>query len=188
MGVEGSIAARRQHGSECLLPRGSAAAVRCAPCVPTAVPGCVLHQGSFVRLLPAYPVSTQQPSLRHPASRAALPAGGRLEGPSKLLWGAHAGVRQPSRALSSHGPERAPVLRVYSFGYLRGRFAGAFSLRCTQGVTRASSRALSSFGITCRLATVQTFTLDSAIQSQRLTCSLCYTYLCEYMYACGGTF
>jgi hypothetical protein len=116
VGVVGSIAARRQHGSECLLPRGSAAAVRCAPCVPAAVPGCVLHQGSFVRLLPAYPVSTQQPSLRHPASRAALPAGGRLEGPSKLLWGAHAGVRQPSRALSSRGPERAPVLRVYSFG------------------------------------------------------------------------
>jgi hypothetical protein len=33
-------------------------------------------------------------------------------------------------------------------------------LRCTQGVTRASSRALSSFGVS--LATVQTFTLDSA--------------------------
>jgi hypothetical protein len=116
VGVVGSIAARRQHGSECLLPRGNAAAVRCALCVPAAVPGCVLHQGSFVRLLPAYPVSTQQPSLRHPASWAALPVGGRLEGPSTLLWGAHAGVRQPSRALSSHGPERAPVLRVYSFG------------------------------------------------------------------------
>jgi hypothetical protein len=153
VGVVGSIAARRQHGSECLLPRGNAAAVRCAPCVPAAVPGCVLHQGSFVRLLPAYPVSTQQPSLRHPASRAALPAGGRLEGPSELLWGAHAGVRQPS-----HGPERAPVLRVYSF-----RVSGSQRAFCrrAQGVTQASSResrALSSFGVS--LATVLTFTLD----------------------------
>jgi hypothetical protein len=49
------------------------------------VPGCVLHQGSFVRLLPAYPVSTQQPSLRHPASRAALPMGGQLEGPPNSI-------------------------------------------------------------------------------------------------------
>ena len=165
VGVVGSIAARRQHGSECLLPRGSAAAVRCAPCVPAAVPGCVLHQGSFVRLLPAYPVSTQQPSLRHPASRAALPVGGRLEGPSELLWGAHAGVRQPSRALSSHGPERAPVLRVYRRLGQRAFCRRLLFLRCTQGVTRASSRALSSFGVS--LATVQTFTLDSAIQSWR---------------------
>jgi hypothetical protein len=160
VGVVGSIAARRQRGSECLLPRGSAAAVRCAPCVPAAVPGCVLHQGSFVRLLPAYPVSTQQPSLRHPASRAALPEGGRLEGPSELLWGAHAGVRQPSRVLSSHGPERAPVLRVYRRLGQRAFCRRLFFLRCAQGVTQASSRALSSVGVS--LATVQTFTLDSA--------------------------
>ena len=184
----GSIAARRQHGSECLLPRGSAAAVRCAPCVPTAVPGCVLHQGSFVRLLPAYPVSTQQPSLRHPASRAALPAGGRLEGPSKLLWGAHAGVRQPSRALSSHGPERAPVLRVYSFGSEGVLQAPSLFKVYPRRLTQASSRALSSFGITCRLATVQTFTLDSAIQSQRLSCSFVILTYANSEYACGGTF
>ena len=64
-----------------------------------------LRHDSFVRLLPAYPVSTASSRpLRHiSASRAALPVRGRLEGPPELLWGAHAGVRQPSRTVSSHG-------------------------------------------------------------------------------------
>ena len=171
VGVVGSIAARRQHGSECLLPRGNAAAVRCAPCVPAAVPGCVLHQGSFVRLLPAYPVSTQQPSLRHPASRAALPAGWAARGALQTPLGR---PRRCAAALSSailSWAERAPVLRVYSFGSESVLHDFSFWVN-SEGVTRASSRALSSFGVS--LATVQTFTLDSAFNRRDYRASHCY--------------
>ena len=133
-------------------------------------------------------------SCKHAAAVFASPG---LSGCPPSGWAARGALQTPlgrprrcaaalSSAILSWAGTGAGSARLFVWVSKRACFAGAFSLRCTQGVTRASSRALSSFGITCRLATVQTFTLDSAIQSQRLTCSLCYTYLCEY--ACGGTF
>jgi hypothetical protein len=166
VGVVGSIAARRQHGPECLLPRGSAAAVRCAPCVPAAVPGCVASSGQLRTAAACL-------SCKH---AAAVFASLGLSGCPPSGWAARGALQTPlgrprrcAAALSSAilswagaGAGSARLIRLGQRAFCRR----LLFLRCTQGVTQASSRALSSFGVS--LATVQTFTLDSAIQSQRL--------------------
>ena len=56
------------------------------------------------RLLPAYPVSTPAAVFASLGLADGPPSGWAARGASRteLLWGAHAGVRQPSRTLSSH--------------------------------------------------------------------------------------
>ena len=111
-------------------------------------------------------------SCKHAAAVIASPG---LSGCPPSGWAARGALHTPlgrprrcaaalSSAILSWAGTGAGSARL--FVWVRGRFAGAFSF--PRGVTRASSRALSSFGITCSLASVQTFTLDSAFQSQNL--------------------
>ena len=104
----GSIAApRRQHGSECLLPRGNAAAVRCAPCVPAAVSGCVLHQDSFDT---GRNLQRVRVSARLAAHEGALDDGDELpalEGPV-LVEETELGQKGPARVREQRGPNSHP--------------------------------------------------------------------------------
>jgi hypothetical protein len=103
------------------------------------------------RLLPAYPVSTPAAVFASLGLADGPPSGWAARGASRteLLWGAHAGVRQPSRTLSSHRRNRCRFSRLYYIVWVRarprdegrthtdiGRFA-RLSLFGTQGVTRA---------------------------------------------------
>lgn len=91
VGVVGSIAARRQHGSECLLPRGSAAAVRCAPCVPAAVPGCVASSGQLRTAAACLSCKHAAAVFASPGLSGCPPDGWAARGAPEL----HLGVRQP---------------------------------------------------------------------------------------------
>ena len=105
------------------------------------------------RLLPAYPVSTPAAVFASLGLADGPPSGWAARGASRteLLWGAHAGVRQPSRTLSSHRWNGRPGLglgiRLHDGrespgrGAQIGRFARLSLFWYTRRYARTSSRA-----------------------------------------------
>lgn len=85
------------------------------------------------RLLPAYPVSTPAAVFASLGLADGPPSGWAARGASRteLLWGAHAGVRQLSRTLSSHRRNRAGPRLYYIVWLWAGQSQGSCCLKQT---------------------------------------------------------
>ena len=94
---------------------GCALRIVCA----AAVPGCVLHQDSFVRLLPAYPVSRPAAVFASPGLSGCPPSGWAARGASRAPLGRLRRCAAASRSLSSAIPPYLPDLHATRAAHAR---------------------------------------------------------------------
>jgi hypothetical protein len=94
---------------------GCALRIVCA----AAVPGCVLHQDSFVRLLPAYPVSRPAAVFASPGLSGCPSSGWAARGASRAPLGRPCRCAAASRSLSSAIPPYLPDLHATRAAHAR---------------------------------------------------------------------